>query len=121
MTKNLSKEINTRSRFTNKFCENHTTERGIKSVRFSSKIKRKNQERFSVIYTELSTISTFHRTTGANQARRKRRSFQAGRLLVSWPSSNSQMGYSSRKPNGVGEGVEDRYGISRNSKRILKG
>ena len=48
-------------------------------VRFSSKIKRKNQERLSVIYTELATTPKFHRTAGANQARRKRRSLQAGR------------------------------------------
>ena len=52
---------------------------GITSVRFSSKIKTKNQERLSVIYTELATIPKFHRTAGANQARRKRRSLQAGR------------------------------------------
>ena len=53
--------------------------RGIKPVIFSSKIKRKNQERFSVIYTELVTIPRFHRIAGANQARRKRRSLQADR------------------------------------------
>ena len=33
---------------------------GIKSVRFSSKTKKKNQERFSVIYTELATMHKFH-------------------------------------------------------------
>ena len=43
------------------------TLQGIKSVRFSSKIKSKNQERFSVIYTELATIPKFHRAVGANQ------------------------------------------------------
>ena len=52
---------------------------GKKSVRFSSKIKRKNQERFSVIYTDLAIIPKFHRTAGANQARFKRRSLQVGR------------------------------------------
>ena len=38
------------------------TLQGIKSVRFSSKIKSKYQERFSVIYTELATKPKFHRT-----------------------------------------------------------
>ena len=52
---------------------------GIKSLNFSTKIKRKNQERVSVIYTELAIKPKFHRTAGANQARCKRRSLQAGR------------------------------------------
>ena len=56
---------------------------GIKSLNFSTKIKRKNQERFSVIHPELAIIPRFHQTAGANQARRKQRSFQAGRWLGS--------------------------------------
>ena len=37
-------------------------------MRFSSKIKRKNQESFSVIHTELTAIPKFHWTTGANES-----------------------------------------------------
>ena len=40
---------------------------GIKSVRFSSKIKGKNQERYSVLYTELASIPKSQWTASANQ------------------------------------------------------
>ena len=65
---------------------------GIKSVRFSSKIKRKNQGRFSVIYTKLATISNNHWTVGTNQGCRKQHNLEAGSYVASevasWPSSN---------------------------------
>ena len=95
-------------------------------MRFSSKIKRKNQERLSVIYTELATIPKFHRTAGVNQARRKRRSLQAGRYIASQladiKQSNRLFQKKIKQGGERGRGyVWNFQGYQRNSKRNLKG
>ena len=85
---------------------------GIKSVRFSSKIKRKNQGRFSVIYTKLATISNNHWTVGTNQGCRKQHNLQAGSYVASevasWPSSNLLFQKKNKRVGGrKGGGEED--------------
>ena len=81
-------------------------------MRFSSKIKRKNQGRFSVIYNKLATISNNHWTVGTNQGCRKQHNLQAGSYVASevasWPSSNLLFQKKNKRVGGrKGGGEED--------------
>ena len=89
---------------------------GIKSVRFLSKIKRQNQERFSVIYTESATITKFHRTAGFAPSTLKTTQL-ASSQVASWPYSN---GLFQKKTKRGGERGR-RYGTFKGIKEIAKG